>query len=45
MILGQSAALIAALSLDEETPIHALQYEEIKTKLEAAGQVLEHQEM
>ncbi|WP_319229442.1 FAD-dependent oxidoreductase [Draconibacterium orientale] len=45
MILGQSAALLAGMALEEETPIHQLQYEEIKTKLEAAGQVLEHQEI
>ncbi|KJF42526.1 FAD-dependent oxidoreductase [Draconibacterium sediminis] len=45
MILGQSAALIAGMALEKETPIHDIQYEEIKPKLEAAGQVLEHQEM
>ena len=45
MILGQSAAMIAAMSLEEETPIHELQYNEIKAKLEAAGQVLEHKEI
>ncbi|WP_319502072.1 FAD-dependent oxidoreductase [uncultured Draconibacterium sp.] len=44
MILGQSAAMIAAMALEEETPIHALQYEDIKTKLEGAGQVLELEE-
>ncbi|WP_321998083.1 FAD-dependent oxidoreductase [Draconibacterium orientale] len=45
MILGQSAALMAGMALDEETPIHAIKYEDIKPKLEAAGQVLEHQEI
>ncbi|WP_319591168.1 FAD-dependent oxidoreductase [uncultured Draconibacterium sp.] len=43
MILGQSAAMIAAMSIEEETPIHELQYQEIKTKLETAGQVLKHE--
>ncbi|MDX8340888.1 FAD-dependent oxidoreductase [Draconibacterium sp. IB214405] len=45
MILGQSAAMLAAMSLEQETPIHELQYNEIKAKLEAVGQVLEHQEI
>ncbi len=40
-----SAGMLAGMLLEDDTPIHKLHYEEIKTKLEAVGQVLEHQEM
>jgi hypothetical protein len=41
MILGQSAATAACLSLDANAAVQELGYERLKTKLEADGQVLE----
>jgi len=40
MILGQSAATIAALALETETPLHQLDYQEIRNRLEQNGQKL-----
>ncbi|MCA9080991.1 MAG: FAD-dependent oxidoreductase [Planctomycetaceae bacterium] len=41
MILGQSSATAACLSLDAKIPVQALPYEQLRTRLEADGQVLE----
>lgn len=40
MILGQSAGTIASMAIDEKKSIYELSYDEIKTKLEASGQIL-----
>ena len=40
MILGQSAGIISALSLDEGRDIHELDYEDIEAKLLEVGQIL-----
>lgn len=40
MILGQSAAIIAAMAIEENLQIHDLNYDQIKVKLTEAGQVL-----
>jgi hypothetical protein len=40
MILGQSAGTIAALAIKEKKNIYDLSFTEIKTKLEASGQIL-----
>lgn len=42
MILGQSAATIASLSIDRKTPVQNLNYDELKKKLIEDGQVLEY---
>ena len=39
MILGQSAGIVAGLSIEENLEIHDLSYEEIKTKLEECKQI------
>ena len=41
MVLGQSAAAAASLSLKLDTPLHALPYGELRATLLALGQVLE----
>ena len=41
MILGQSAGTIASMSVEKNLAIHKLPYEEIKTQLLEAGQILE----
>ncbi|MCX6333007.1 MAG: FAD-dependent oxidoreductase [Bacteroidia bacterium] len=41
MILGQSAGTVAAMALEKHKSIHGLKYEEIKSKLESDGQILE----
>jgi hypothetical protein len=41
MIPGQSAGTIAALAVELKKNIHDLKYEEIKSKLESDGQILE----
>ena len=41
MILGQSAGTIASMSIEKGNNIHDLPYNELKTKLESSGQVLE----
>ncbi len=41
MILGQSAATIAGLSIQNNTPLHDLDYQSVKEKLVEDGQVLE----
>ena len=40
MILGQSAGTVASMAIDEKKSIYELSYDEIKTKLEADGQIL-----
>lgn len=40
MILGQSAGIIACIAIDKRKTIYELSYDEIKTKLEASGQIL-----
>ena len=40
MILGQSAAVIAAMAIEGKSGIHDLNYEQIKAKLTETGQVL-----
>jgi hypothetical protein len=40
MILGQSAGTIAALAVKEKKDLYDLSFTEIKTKLEASGQIL-----
>jgi hypothetical protein len=41
MILGQSAGTIASMAIEKKESIYDLLYEEIKTRLEADGQILE----
>lgn len=41
MILGQSAGTLASMAVTRKKNIHDLQYEDIRKKLEAAGQILE----
>ena len=41
MILGQSAATAAALALDENLPIHRLDYPRLRARLLADHQILE----
>jgi hypothetical protein len=41
MILGQSAGTIAAMALEKRSSIYKLSYEEIKSKLESEGQILD----
>lgn len=40
MILGQSAATAAAIALDEDIPVQAVDYERLKTQLHRDGQIL-----
>ncbi len=40
MILGQSAGTIASMAIDAKKSIYELSYDEIKSKLEASGQIL-----
>ena len=40
MILGQSTGVITAMAIDKDVEIHELDYNEIKTKLIEAGQIL-----
>jgi hypothetical protein len=40
MILGQSAGIIASMSVDKKVSIHDLSFDEIKSKLEQSGQIL-----
>ncbi len=42
MILGQSAGTIASLALEKKKSIYELDYEEIKARLEADGQILKY---
>ncbi len=42
MILGQSAGTVAAMAVQKGINIHDLSYDEIKTKLESDGQVLNY---
>jgi len=42
MILGQSAATVAVMSLNEGKDIHELEYNEIRDKLLADGEILEY---
>ena len=42
MILGQSAGTIASMAIDKNKSIYDLSYDEIKTKLEADGQILQY---
>lgn len=41
MILGQSAGIVASMALEKKMNIHDLKYEDLKVKLEAAGQILD----
>ena len=41
MILGQTAGTVAAMAIDRRKSIYDLGYEEIKTRLESDGQILE----
>ncbi|QDV05538.1 FAD dependent oxidoreductase [Planctomycetes bacterium Poly30] len=40
MVLGQPAATAACLAIDQESPIQGIQYEQLKARLIADGQVL-----
>lgn len=40
MILGQSSGIIASMAIDSDKSIQDLNYNDIKTKLEASGQIL-----
>jgi hypothetical protein len=40
MILGQSAGTIACMAIDDRKNVYDLSYDNIKTKLEASGQIL-----
>jgi hypothetical protein len=40
MILAESAATVAALSIDSQAPVQALRYEKLRPILEQRGQVL-----
>jgi hypothetical protein len=42
MILGQSAGTLASMAIDKRKTIYDLTYDEIKTKLEADGQILNY---
>ncbi len=42
MILGQSAGIVASLSIDKRNPVQEIDYDLIKEMLLAAGQVLEY---
>ena len=42
MILGQSAGTVAALAIDKNKAIYDLSYEELRTRLEADGQILKY---
>jgi len=42
MILGQSAATIGCLAIDNRVNIHELSYEEIRERLESDGQILNY---
>jgi hypothetical protein len=42
MILGQSAGTIASMAIDKGKSIYDLSYDEIKSKLEASGQILKN---
>jgi hypothetical protein len=40
MILGQSSGIIASMAIDRKKSIQDLNYNDIKSKLEASGQIL-----
>jgi hypothetical protein len=42
MILGQSAGIVAVMSLDNKTNLHDLKYGNVREKLEAYGQILNY---
>jgi hypothetical protein len=42
MVLAQSAALLVLLALEGDMPVQAVPYDALRTRLLAAGQVLEH---
>jgi hypothetical protein len=42
MILGQSAGIVAVMSLDTKTDLHGLKYENVRGRLEAYGQILNY---
>ena len=42
MVLGQSAATAASLAIDEGLPVQAVDYDKLKTRLAADGQVLSY---
>ncbi len=42
MILGESAATVAAMAIEKRKKIHDLSYDDIKAKLEADGQILNY---
>ena len=42
MILGQSAGTIASMAIDKKSAIQEVQYDEIKTRLESDGQILNY---
>lgn len=42
MTLGQSAGTVASMAIDKKKSIYDLTYDEIKTKLEADGQILKY---
>jgi hypothetical protein len=43
MVLGQSAAMAACLSIDKGCAVQDLPYEELNTKLLESGQVIHNQ--
>jgi hypothetical protein len=42
MILGQSAGTVASMAIDKKKNIYELTYDEIRTRLEADGQILKY---
>jgi hypothetical protein len=42
MVLGQSAATAASFAIDDGVPVQAVDYQKLKTRLAADGQVLSH---
>jgi len=42
MVLGQSAATAACLAIDDGLPVQAINYEKLRTRLAADGQILNH---
>jgi hypothetical protein len=41
MVLGQSSAMAAGLAIDEGVAVQKIQYDELRRRLLAAGQILE----
>jgi len=41
MVLGQSAATAAALAIDSAAPLQRIEYDTLRARLQADGQILE----